>query len=214
VADVPLRVTATGTVSSLEHAVDVSSGLDGQVRITAEVGVRVEAGDVLGEVTPYDGGEAAPVVAPRSGTVASVSVTTGQGVSPGDALARIVSDPEPGAGFTLVAFVPAAEAARFTSSADVTAEITDLATGERSATALTVLSVSDVPATAQSMLLEGGSQAMLDIWSGNGGDVLYRVTLGLPAAGMATTLVPQPGEPVTIVDTYDDPRPVELLFGD
>jgi hypothetical protein len=31
---------------------------------------------------------------------------------------------------------------------------------------------------------------------------------------VTTTLVPQPGEPVTIVNTYDNPRPVELLFGD
>jgi biotin carboxyl carrier protein len=213
VAHVPQRVTTTGTVSSLEHSVDVTAGLDGQAWITVEVGARVEAGDILGEVAPYDGVATVPVVATRSGTVAAVSVTSGQGVAPGDVLARIVTDPESGAGFTLLAFVPAAEAVRFTSSAHVSAHITDLATGRQSATPLTVLSVSDVPSTAQDMLLEGGSPAMLDIWSGSGGDVLYRVTLGLPTTAVSTTLVPQPGEPVTILNTYADPRPVELLFG-
>ena len=214
-AHLPQRVTTTGAVSESLHARDVTAAIAGTVVITADIGDKVSAGSEIGTIRSFADATITKVVVGEAGVVRSVFVTDGDGVEPGTLLAHVVTDASSGADLTIVTYVSETEAARFTQDARLEALVFDPSTGSRVVTPLVLESVSDVPAEVESMVVEAGSSAVVEAWTEASGAILYRVALTLPSSSsLPVALLPQPGEVVEIVDTYAEPRPIELLFGD
>lgn len=213
-ARIPQQVTATGVVSMLVYGVDVPAPASGSISHDVSLGTEVTSGDQLGQITPLDSGSPVEVRAPASGTLTSVDVNNGEAVSEGARLGRIVTRPDPAQGVSIVTYVSAADAITFDPGATVSIRAQNLSTASVLAADAVVVSVSSVPASPDTLGLEAGTEALAQEWKDTSGGVAYRVGLRFTStAQLSVDETPQPGELITITNTYAEPHPVHLLFG-
>lgn len=213
-ATIPQQLTVPASISVDSLRTFVVSPASGQVSVKVRSGESVEADQELANIDPFDGSAAISVVAPSAGVVGSIEVADGQGVQPGTAITSVVRVPDADEGVVVTTFLPASQAALFASTEEVDVIVTDLPTARQISVPARVGNISVTPTDLDSIVAETGSRSFAESLAEQGRGVVFRVSIVLtPANDVAPSISIVPGEIVQIVNTYDNPRPIQLLFG-
>jgi hypothetical protein len=215
VAQLPQQVSAVGVVSAFDYISDLTAPTSGTVTTAAtsvQEGGRVAKGQTLAYITPYNGGAQVPVASPVDGTIHTVLVSDGEGVVAGMLIGQVVTQPVPAEGIHVVTYLPASAALVFDVGQVVDVLYTNIASSESETTTATVTSVADVPTSLEAMTVSAGSEAIASQWLQEAGGTPYRVSLTM-TEWPESIPPPAPGAVLTVVNTYADPHPIELLFG-
>lgn len=221
VATIPQQKSATGMVSPYAYSHDITATVAGvftsQTLSTPTPGAsltKITAGAVLGSIAPFDGSMPVDVLAPVDGSLQSLYVAQGQGVEPGMTLASMYATPDPSSPLALIAWVPMSTAYSVTvgSTADVT--VTDVTTGQVITAPATIQAIANTPSSLESMTTISGDPTLAEQWSQEAGGQPYRVDLGLDLSSWPeASSHPAPGSVISIVATYAEVHPIEMLFG-
>lgn len=220
VATIPMQTSATGVINGYQLKQIVSSPIAGifEIAITEETvraqATEISSGAVLGRVTPFDGGASVEVVSPVDGNLSAVFVSQGEGVEPGTQIFQITELPDRSKGMAITAWVPESTAYALSPGTIADITVTDVATSEAVVLPATIIAIGTVPSSVQSMTTVSGSAALAQRWSDAAGGMPYRVDLALPLTNWpADRPLPTPGSIVTLVNTYAELHPIQLLFG-
>lgn len=213
VATIPQQVSGTGVVSSFNYSSTVAAPVAGVVKFEAAVDKSVEPDSVIATVTPFGGGTPVPVTAGLTGSVNGIYVSDGEGVEAGESMATVVVSPDPQKGIIVGTFVPAADAMTYFVGQTAQVSVTDLALSQTSVATATITDVANSPSSLDGMANFSGSETIAQSWMTAADGTPYRILLNITDWPEGDTLVPAPGEVVTIVNTYGSVHPIELLFG-
>ena len=110
---------------------------------------------------------------------------------------------------TVIAYVSFARAQVYRPESEVTIKVADLNTGDREEYQAEVTQVANNPATDEQIEKSVNSEGVAERMLREAGQVAYRVDLTIQDRETVTTS----GMVVEIVNTYANPKPIELLFG-
>lgn len=221
VATIPQQKSASGVVNDFAYSHDITAttagifdGATGAVSTAGSQLRSVTAGDPLGTITPYDGSPPVPVTAPVSGTMTAIYVALGEGVEPGTVLGRMQAEVDAATPLAITAWVPLSTAGMLTEGSEAVATIDDLSTGSTVSVPVTIAGIADTPATLQSMSALIGNPTLAEEWLNAAGGQPYRIDVTLDLSTWPEgTPYPALGAVVTIVATYAEVHPIEILFG-
>lgn len=212
IATVPEQVSSEGVISTFQYSYDISAPVDGIVSFDQRLNGQVAADQVLGTVTPFDGGDPVPVSATQAGGVKAVYVSVGQGVTAGQVLATIYLRPDPAEGIDVFAYIPESDALHYFVGQEVEVYVENVASSATTVTTGVVVDVATSPSTVDSIVTQSGSITLAQKWVDSSGGAPFRVIVSLDE-WPADVAPPGPGELVSIVNTYANSHPIELLFG-
>lgn len=212
----PQQTSGTAVISQQGATYDIIAGGAGAAVVTVGQGAVVGAGQPVARITPFsaDGRPEAPVRAvttPVAGRVHEILATDGRGVDPADVLVTI--DTAHHGPPQAVTYLAAADAARYRPGATVTVTTENLAAGSERTLPATVRSVAEVPSDLGAMTVAVGSDELARRMLHDAGGAAYRVQLSLREPGAPGLDQPADGMVVTITNTYDEIRPIDLLLG-
>lgn len=213
VATIPQQSTGVGIVSSYGYLTDVSAPAAGTVKLS-KTSDSVRSGDVIGTVTAFGGGESVPVLAPVDGLISALYVNLGQGVEAGTRIAQVLSAPASASEIAVFTYLPATTALTFTPGEQASVVVTDPASSVTFQALATIQSVASTPSSVEAMTAFTNSAALANQWAEAAGGTPFRVVLSISetaTSGVVAKLTP--GAIVTIVNTYANPHPIDLLFG-
>jgi multidrug efflux pump subunit AcrA (membrane-fusion protein) len=220
VATIPLQTSATGVVNGYQLKQIVAAPVAGIFELSTTKDdlnpetAAVSTGALLGQITPYNGGVPVELVSPVDGQISAVFISEGQGVEPGTEIFQITELPDRSKGMAITAWVPESTAYALTPGATADVTLTDVATSEAIVLPASIVAIGTVPSSVQSMTTVSGSSTLAQEWSDAAGGMPYRVDLALSLADWpADRPLPTPGAIVTLVNTYAELHPIQLLFG-
>jgi multidrug efflux pump subunit AcrA (membrane-fusion protein) len=220
VATIPLQTSATGVVNGYQLEQIVAAPVAGIFELSTTKDdlnpetAAVSTGDLLGQITPYNGGVPVELVSPVDGQISAVLISEGQGVEPGTEIFQITELPDRSKGMAITAWVPESTAYALTPGATADVTLTDVATSEAIVLPASIVAIGTVPSSVQSMTTVSGSSTLAQEWSDAAGGMPYRVDLALSLTDWpADRPLPTPGAIVTLVNTYAELHPIQLLFG-
>ena len=214
VATLPQQLTVNAAVSVANLRTSMVAPEAGTVSVQADVGDTVKKGDKIALITTYADGKTISVAAPSSGLVDSILVNQGQGVEPGTQIGTVLDAEGRASKMRFVTFLPANEAILFDVGNEVDVIVTNVETSRRTAVTARVVLVGASPADVEFAAITTGSPSFARELSDRGGGVVYEVRMSIqggPKTVTASEILP--GEIVEVVNTYDEPHPIELLFG-
>lgn len=221
VATIPQQKTASGVVNAYAYAHEVTATAAGiftgntdTVASTGGMLRSLKQGEQIGIVTPYDGSAPVPVTAPVSGQVTAIYVPIGAGVEPGTPLGSMNANVAGESQLAITAWVPLSTAFMLDPGLQVAVTIDDVSTGASNTVTATIQAVANTPSTVSSMATLIGDPELAQQWSSEAGGQPYRVDLALDLSTWPeSSPPPAPGAVVSIVATYAEVHPIEILFG-
>lgn len=221
VATIPQQKNASGIVNSYAYTHEVTAtvagifeGDTGSVGSLSAALRNLKQGEKVGTITPYDGSAPVPVLAPVTGQVTAIYVTQGGGVEPGTAIGSMNAEIAGVSELAISAWVPLSTAFTLTEGDQASVTISDVATGETNTVTAIIQAIAETPSTVEGMATLIGDPDLAQQWSTAAGGQPYRVDLVLDLSTWPqSSPYPAPGAIVTIVATYDEVHPIEILFG-
>ncbi len=221
VATIPQQKTASGIVDSYAYAHEVTAttagifeGNTSTVGSTGDMLRNLKQGEQVGTITPYDGSPAVPVLAPVTGQVTAIYVTQGEGVEPGTPIGSMNATVAGESQLSISAWVPLSTAYIVTEGEQASVTISDVATGDTNTVTATIQAIANTPSTVEGMTTLIGDPDLAQQWSAEAGGQPYRIDLALDLSTWPkSSPYPAPGAIVSIVATYDEVHPIEILFG-
>lgn len=221
VATIPQQKNASGVVNSYAYAHEVTATTAGifqgdpdAVASTGGMLRNLKQGEQVGTITPYDGSPAVPVLAPATGQVTAIYVAQGAGVEPGTPIGSMNETVAGESQLSISAWVPLSTAFILTEGEQAAVTITDVSTGDTNTVTATIEAIANTPSTVEGMTTLIGDPDLAQLWSTEAGGQPYRVDLALDLSTWPeSSPPPAPGATVTIVATYDEVHPIEILFG-
>ena len=214
IATLPQQLTVNAAVSVTNLRTSLVAPEAGTISVQADVGDTVKKGDEIALITTYADGKTISVAAPSGGIVDSILVNQGQGVEPGTQIGTVLDAEGRASEIRFVTFLPANEAILFDVGDEVEVIVTNVETSKRAAVKARVVLVGASPADVEFATVTTGSPSFARELSDRGGGVVYEVRMsvqGGPKTVISSEILP--GEIVEVVNTYDEPHPIELLFG-
>lgn len=221
VATIPQQKTASGVVSSYAYAHEVTAttagifrGTDSTMASTGAMLRNLKQDEQVGTITPYDGGPDVPVLAPVTGQVTAIYVNQGAGVEVGTPLGSMNATVAGESELAISAWVPLSTAFTLSEGEQAAVTISDVATGDTNTVTATIQAIADTPSTVEGMITLIGEPDLAEQWSSEAGGQPYRIDLTLDLSTWPeSSPYPAPGAIVTIVATYAEVHPIEILFG-
>lgn len=221
VATIPQQKSASGVVTSYGFARDITATaagiFEGNPDTVASPGGmlrNLKQGEQVGTITPFDGGAAVPVLAPVTGQVTAIYVTQGAGVEPGTPIGSMNATVAGESELAITAWVPLSTAFTLNPNEQAAVTISDVATGDTNTVTATIDAIADTPSTVEGMITLIGDPELAQQWSSEAGGQPYRIDLSLDLSTWPESSPdPAPGAIVTIVATYAEVHPIEILFG-
>lgn len=221
VATIPQQKSASGVVAPYGYTHEVTAttagifqGVAGTVASPSGILRDVKQGEQVGTITPYDGSAAVPVLAPVSGQVTSIYVAQGGGVEPGTPIGSMNATVAGESQLGIKAWVPLSTAFTLKPNEQAAVTITDVATGDTNTVTATIDAIADTPSTVEGMITLIGDPELAQQWSSEAGGQPYRIDLSLDLSTWPeSSPYPAPGAVVSIVSTYAEVHPIEILFG-
>jgi len=214
VATIPTQATAIGVIPTSIYSTAVTSPAEGKFTLNLGFGGNITKGQELGSVQPFDGSAAVTVTSPSDGVINGIFVDQGDSVQLGTKIGEIVAPPNPAEGVTVVTYLPASSAMKFTEGQEAQVTVTNVATSESAVVDAVITSVATVPASIADMEIISGSSAVAQQWFDESDGAPYRVFLNVERwSNDEKTLVPASGQIVQITNTYGSEHPIALLFG-
>lgn len=221
VATIPQQKNASGVVSPYAYAHEVTAttagifeGNGGTVASTGAMLRNLKQDEQVGTITPYDGGPVVPVLAPVTGQVTAIYVTQGAGVEPGTPIGSMNETIAGESALAISAWVPLSTAFILTEGEQAAVTISDVATGDTNTVTATIQAIADTPSTVEGMTTLLGNPDLAQQWSSEAGGQPYRVYLTLDLSTWpSSSPLPAPGAIVSIVATYAEVHPIQILFG-
>lgn len=221
VAVIPLQKTATGVVSPYVYsrivaatAAGIYNGAAPPSKDDTNWNAHVSQGEVLGTIEAFDGSGSVNVTSPVEGSITSIFASQGAGVEPGTPLLEVAIAPTKETGLAVVAWVPESTAYSIQDGGSADVQITDTTSGETFVVEATVNEIAETPSSEESMITISGSEQLASQWMEQAGGAPYRLSLSFNLDTWPSQYaLPSPGSVVSIVDTYDQMHPIQLLFG-
>lgn len=221
VATIPQQKTASGVVNSYAYAHEVTAttagifnGTDSTMASTGAMLRNLKQDEQVGTITPYDGSPVVPVLAPVTGQVTAIYVSEGEGVEPGTPIGSMNASVAGESELAISAWVPLSTAFILTEGEQAAVTISDVATGDTNTVTATIQAIADTPSTVMGMATLIGDPDLAQQWSAEAGGQPYRIDLTLDMSTWpSSSPLPAPGAIVSIVATYAEVHPIEILFG-
>jgi len=211
VGRIPLSVTSTGVVEIAGGRQVLPSPIDGAVTLSIFDQDTVTQGQQLATVTPFDTTQSTvAITAPFAGALTSVNVRSGAGVAAGQTIA-VVSPSASTSPSRVIAFVGPADVSRFTPGNKVDVRIGPAADPGATVLGGTIASVSAIPVSAVDIEADGLPIVAAQIIEQAATGLAYPTTITLNVEAGAINI--QDGQIVTVVNTYDNVRPIDAIVG-
>lgn len=194
---------------------EIIAGATGSVETLAiEPGQKVAAGDEVATVRTLEGA-LVTLKATLPGVVRDVLVDPGQGVEPLDTIATTASTTSQTTDVQVVTYVsPERAAAYFFPGGTVLLDVPDVGAGLQQSLRARIVSVAAVPSTLEGVVAEVGDPGLAQQFFDAADGTPYRVeaTIDREATGAPAELLTS-GQVASVTVTYDNPHPMNLLFG-
>ena len=207
---IPVSVTVPGVIQAPEGRQVASSPVEGSVTLSVVEQQPVQSGQALATIAPYDGSPQITLQAPFAGVVSEVDVMSGSGVAVGQSIVA-VTQPSAPTSARVVAYVDPTQLATFRVGASVSVEMSP-PTGATDVPVVSgqVVSISNSPASIEDMEANLVPMAAAVIFSDEAYGLLYPITIEL--ADEPTVSEVYSGQIVTVINTYEDIRPIEAII--
>jgi len=214
VARIPQQTTVAGVVRSGNNVTVVAPAEGSVVELPVVPGDEVKEGDPVAVVRPFDGGKDIEVPAIDGGVVREAYVDLGDGVTPGQALMVVRPLGTASADRRVVIYVSPLVARDFRPGRAVDVQIPDVSSGTDQQLAAEVERVAAVRTSKKGIAAEVESADLAESLFEDADGSPYRVDIKLHGSAEASVGSEVfDGQVVEVVMTYDNPHPIQLLFG-
>lgn len=211
VGRIPVSVTVTGVFEIADGRQVIPGSVEGSVTLFVLDQEVVVEGQQLATITPFDTSLSAVVInAPFAGTVTSVSVRNGAGVSVGAEI-MVVTPTTPRSSGRVIAYADPVQISTFIVGNEVTVQIAPPVSSNAAEISGTITAVGEVPVSIADLVANylPNSEAIL-IGQAAGG-LVYPVIISLADDSNIPSI--EDGVLVTVVNTYENLRPIDAITG-